>query len=860
MRDSLFQRIFRRNTHDNSESGEIHRRYQTERRILIACSLLVMAWLGRELGPVLNSFARLAAFGIYLVLLVRQLYFTWDETRSTMTLQRVMGLFMCCLALILLWLSDEPSVSFLSVPSIALGLYLIKPDHWNAIYLLEIAMGSTLALMLVSFEVYFVGLARWLQSIAVFLSSAVTRVFGAPLQLGVSTSGLRILLFGFFMLVSHWILSQRRETLRFVLGGLSLLAGQQVFFLLLRFIPYFWTDITIANAAALFLLVTVAIVTFFSHESRLDIRLPNRKVCPKWVALGCVILFVATLLGEAHISERTALSYKVLVDGRQSAVSFDVPAFEDTEEGLLYGPVQGVSIGSFVEYLNIRGHTVDVLSDIAHPELLSENPPPREPLEASDLAGYDILVLMNLAVSISQVERGIITDFVTNGGGLLILGDHTSMFVDPVDFAQGRDYFNELLAPTGIRFRVDSAEPTGMGWKGKLDLSNWLMDLSSYSAMEIGISVGASLVTRGAAVPIVTGRYAFSDQANPLMPGYLGNREYELGEHVGDLTLVAAQKFGDGRIVVFGDTSGFQYLSIARTHRFVGRVFSWLSSNETVAGGIAYWVSRLGLIVGAILYLALAFRSPFVLFALTLAVLLGSVAGVIFWGFPSQQLKEIDPLGDSIPYAIIDTGHNPLANLKGYTGDSLDGLVINIRRNGAVALFETITSPLAKDAKLILIVAPSRPLDTNGVQDLLSFAERGGHVVISAGYERLPQISSLLSKVGIQILNIPLGPVPYLEESDDTSSPRFTAAFPITWAESSTKSLYSVTIDGEEYCLVTHTPIGQGGVTLIADQGFLLNDNLEEPIRSGGLEWAHWPGNVSLLQSLLNLVPLVGEL
>ncbi len=693
-----------------------------------------------------------------------------------------------------------------------------------------------------------------MDAISITLSGAFTQFFGSPFRLGTAVSGTWILVLGVGVLSVHW-LHTRRSGLRAILGCAGLLIGQQLYFLVLRFIPVFHSEMALVNTAGVYLLIVVAILMVIVRHPHIPARTTSMRAYPAGILLGASVLFVSMLLAQLSLPERNAHPYRILIDGRQAAISLSVPEFEETEEGLLYGPFQGASIGSFVEYLGVLGHSVDVQGKEAASESNGEDAVSQQALPAESLAGYDILVLINRSASMSQEERDTIADFVATGGGLLVLGDHTSMFVDPTDFAVGRDYLNEVLAFTGIQFRVDSAEPTGIGWRGKLELSSWPLDLSWFNATEVGISVGASLTTSGTAAPIVTGRYAFSDQADPEAPGYLGNREYELGERVGDLTLVAAQQFEAGRVVVFGDTSSFQYLAISRTHQFVEAVVSWLVSDRPSLQDVMHWCGVAGLALGGVLFLVLARRSPGNLVVLSLAVLLGLTVGSLVdpfvWGS-----REVEALESALPYAIIDTEHSPLVSVGGYTEDSLDGLVINLRRNGLASFFEPLSSQLTRESDMIVLVAPTRRLSDRVVVELREYMEHGGHVLVSAGYRSWTQVSPLLSKFGLRIRNLPLGPVPYVEESsEEASGPQFSDAFPIIWEGTATESLYSVQIGDQRFHLVVLTPVGSGGLITIADGSFLLNKNLEQSVHSGSTEWKHWPGNVAFLHSLFELLP-----
>ncbi len=71
-------------------------------------------------------------------------------------------------------------------------------------------------------------------------------------------------------------------------------------------------------------------------------------------------------------------------------------------------------------------------------------------IEAADIAGAQILVLINSPKRWMAAERRVVLNFVSAGGSLLVLGDHTDVF----GLMRG---FNTLVGPEGVRFRFDSA-------------------------------------------------------------------------------------------------------------------------------------------------------------------------------------------------------------------------------------------------------------------------------------------------------------------------------------------------------------------------------------------------------------------
>jgi len=73
-----------------------------------------------------------------------------------------------------------------------------------------------------------------------------------------------------------------------------------------------------------------------------------------------------------------------------------------------------------------------------------------KPLTEADLAGADVLVLKVPSSAYSPMEIRLVMDFVERGGGLLLLGEHTSVY-------GSGPYLNALAEKFGFRFRYDCA-------------------------------------------------------------------------------------------------------------------------------------------------------------------------------------------------------------------------------------------------------------------------------------------------------------------------------------------------------------------------------------------------------------------
>jgi len=203
--------------------------------------------------------------------------------------------------------------------------------------------------------------------------------------------------------------------------------------------------------------------------------------------------------------------------------------------------------------------------------------------------------------------------------------------------------------------------------------------------------------------------------------------------------------------------------------------------------------------------------------------------------------------GENIVY--IDTSHLERISLESYTSDATTGLMINLARNDYLPLMLTeFDKEKISKSKILFLIAPTIPLSKDEVNFLKNYISNGGLIVLSAGYQDSLPVSSLLDEFGFSIENIPLGPVPYVEENPEEhqNEPRFVDSWPIT-IENATiaDSFYNIEIENESYNLIMFTKYGLGGLIVIGDNQFLLDKNIESL-------YDYWPGNILFLKNIID--------
>ncbi|MCK4236746.1 MAG: hypothetical protein KAX38_06480, partial [Candidatus Krumholzibacteria bacterium] len=368
-----------------------------------------------------------------------------------------------------------------------------------------------------------------------------------------------------------------------------------------------------------------------------------------------------------------------------------------------YGYKSGGMFGYLPRFLRASGFDVETVNR----------------LDRENLSGADAVVVINVLEYFSDGEKEAVREFVHRGGGLLVLGDHTGV--------QGiRGPFNDLLAPYGIEFLFDSATFFTKGWGEEAVLMPHPVTHGLHSPYEMDIWVGASLAIRPPARPVVVAKYGYSDfgDITAIDHAYLGNRVFDPGEQLGDLVLVAANEYGKGRVLVFGDTSPFQNNAMVASHRFVSRVASWLVSGGS--GGPARNII-FPIVIAITAIVVLVRKNALLAGVISIAVLLGSIAGLV-----PRRIDRVVELDMST--AVIDLSHFQRFDRLTWYDHCTGGLQYNLMRAGCFPLScEEFSERQILRSGIVVIVAPVRSFSESEIEILERFMEKGGWILYTCG-------------------------------------------------------------------------------------------------------------------------------
>ena len=497
-----------------------------------------------------------------------------------------------------------------------------------------------------------------------------------------------------------------------------------------------------------------------------------------------------------------------------------------------YGEHSAGMFGVLPGLLQAAGHHVERSADLGR--LDAQEPP-------------DCLVLINIQEYFKPADKERVLRFVHNGGGLLCLGDHTGV-------AGIRGPFNDLLSGLGIRLAFDSATFFASGWSNALERRNHAVNRGVVNDEDYQIWVGASLEIEPTVAPVIVARYGWSDlgDMSNVERAYLGDRRYNPNELLGDLVLAAEARYGRGKVLMFGDTSTYQNLSLPRSSVFVRRSIEHLAHPGGAAPGAGPQVVAL-VLLAALLGLVTGGGTFMLPIGAVCAGLLAASTGLaVFARAPAPApldcsraapLSATDAAHEQLTgTAIVDRSHGGRFDLRAWNDQSIGGLTLNLMRDGLFPIVsERFPDRELDRADAVFVIAPQRSYAPDERRTLRRFMERGGKLIVCVGGEDLDGARELLRDYEFGVRPLPMA---HFRTGPDKTD----LAFLDAWSLECPRAAHVLVRQWGEP-VVASLDVGQGQIVLIGDSRFLLNRNLE-----GRESW--FPGNIALLSALARGTPV----
>ncbi|HUS75329.1 MAG TPA: hypothetical protein VMY43_04900 [Methanothrix sp.] len=466
---------------------------------------------------------------------------------------------------------------------------------------------------------------------------------------------------------------------------------------------------------------------------------------------------------------------------------------------------------STLRYLRSNGYNTKMLS---------------APISPDSLRDLSILIIETPEKEFTSQEIGYILDFVDDGGGLFVLGDHTNLMDCYLNL-------NPILEKFGLHLNFDYS----MLWEPHFS------SLTNFDSTE-ETAGGTLMVNRSDALIFYALKYTtWADKGdwNAQNRAYLGNVIPDKDEDYGFLPICASVNFGKGRIIAIANSDSISGPNLIYNYGFVGKVISYLNYENSFFKSIWFRLILVLLLLVGIFAARLSVITPMILSLSIVLVIVQAQALVPVTSAPENMIA-------------LDVGH---ANLEGY-GDphqykNVFFAIFSQHYGFNPMLVKKVQKELS-DCKAYVTMGPTSQFSEKEVDLLANFVTGGGTLIVFDGYHSEigadpsnEAANSLLGAFDMSLNGTLLGEImyfnyttwdyhlPYMKETKIYAKPLNSS---LTQGINGDINLYSAVeiLGGDPVALYNSTvviaskKVGRGQVIVIGDHTIFRNFVRYEPV------------------------------
>ena len=452
-----------------------------------------------------------------------------------------------------------------------------------------------------------------------------------------------------------------------------------------------------------------------------------------WVGVACAALSVFALLGVFGFHDPGARKQsRVVMDESHSNWEWSTQAY-DTK---WYGEKSGYNYYCFYQHL-------DRFYDAKHNS---------GPITDELLSTCDVLILKPLTKPLTAEEVDSIVRYVSAGGGLFLIGDHTNVFGSSTNIGPLAEKF-------GLRFNTDATYELTKGGLSEYrppaafphPIVQHLPTFLFATSCSLTVSPTVDAVITGYNLKALTADYS---QQN-FFPAVANTPDMRFGL----MLQGAAVRHGQGRVAAFADSTVFSnfWMFMPGKPELALSYVEWLDRTNTPYG--APWVPLLfavGLAVPFSLVTRRLSRSDIVA-ALVVGALIGIPAAV--YGY-AQLGRASYPLPDARRDYVkvsFEQQYSKFAlpsTFAGFTapaGESLQTFFVWNQRLGYVPSAEDTLDEALSDGDVVVIADPQRKPDPDTVARVEAFVKRGGRLLVLGDGADADEANAFLKPFGMTI-------------------------------------------------------------------------------------------------------------
>jgi len=430
------------------------------------------------------------------------------------------------------------------------------------------------------------------------------------------------------------------------------------------------------------------------------------------ISIIMIFLFTFTLIGSAGYYDPGQLkSGRILIDEFHSD-------WEDSTRPLdkeWYGMLSTYNYYSLAEWLN---YYFDVNRN-------------NETLTLSLLNNYDILILKCPTNSYTSQEIYAILQFVDNGGGLYLIGDHTDVF--------GMNTFlNQVSQNFGIKFNTDATYELGTGMLSKYRPDDILVHPIVQHVEQIDFMTSCTLEAPLNSEDVIVGNKLISEPGTYSTENFFRESTSSPESEYGLLLQVVAVKYGKGRVVAFTDSTVFSSFSFFSdgyqdftlgTIQYLNRInqFQYLNIVFFTVAIISFFVS--------IYILKNESKQKILILFIIIGIIAYPISTSVFSQLNDINYPSIENHSDFTQICFEQKHSNFNISLQPslslfYDEDNFGTFYVWTQRMGFVPSVEERLDNALSDGDVIVFINPVKSFSTNEINKISKYLNNGGKVLL----------------------------------------------------------------------------------------------------------------------------------
>jgi len=381
------------------------------------------------------------------------------------------------------------------------------------------------------------------------------------------------------------------------------------------------------------------------------------------------------------------------------------------------------------------------------------------PLNHDLLEKFDILILKCPTSPYSNEEVKAVTDFIKQGGGLLLIGDHT-------DLMGMNTYLNQICSQWGLLFNSDDTFELETG---SLSIFNFAsLPISPHPIVihspSVHFATSCTLKAPLWTEDVITGYALGCEEASFSHVHFFGNIKADPQDQYGLFLQAVALKFGRGRVVAFTDSTIFSSFSMLMgyTPSFLLGIVNYLNRTNGIlnlnliflACSILFFF--FGIAVTKEKHLTLPIMTFFIFCFLGIAIGSNVFSAINYKNYsspsPNQDYVEICFDKEHSTYNLAQfLGHPPSISEQ---WQFFDAFFVGFQRLGYFPCEKNNLEDCLR-GNLVVLINPNQDFTFTEKELLKEYVNRGGRLLVLDSIRNSNSSSNkILAQFGFQVIPI----------------------------------------------------------------------------------------------------------